>query len=342
MSNAVQQQSRVLLPPAEPILVMLGSNDPDQLKMLDEHLRNAAKSLDIRSNALWTEVADGRAFLRSTLDLLPNGRRNVRFCFARPQATVEQLLRSALLSSDLECLGQELNRFDGRSLLVSYQVRYQPIVSLQDRSVIGFESLIRGKDENADLSAESLIRNAIAADRLGELDELCRSMAIQGVGSWLGESLLFLNVLAPDGAFDERAVMATIDLAREVGLAPDQLVLEAVERNRYESLSEAKEQLERFREHGVRIAVDDVGDGYSSLRTVASFKPDIVKIAGCFANELGQPQGRAIVRAIVQLAHETGAWVVAENLETEEQAEQAAGLGIDWGQGHYFGVPALP
>lgn len=321
---------------------MLGSNDADLLEMLDRHLRNAANALDLRSNTLWTEVADGSAFLRSTLELVAQGRKNVRFGFARPDATVSQLLRRALLASDLEQLGQELDRSDGRSLLVDYQVRYQPIVSLQDRSIIGFESLIRGKDDNIDLSAESLIRNATAADRLGELDELCRSMAIKGVGQWLGESLLFLNVLAPDGTFDEPAVMATIELAREVGLAPDQLVLEAVERNRYTSLSSAQRQLERFREHGVRIAVDDVGDGFSSLRTVASFRPDIVKIAGCFAEELGQPEGRAVVRAIVQLAHEAGAWVVAENLETAQQAEQAADLGVDWGQGHYFGAPGLP
>lgn len=119
-------------------------------------------------------------------------------------------------------------------------------------------------------------------------------------------------------------------------------MFEAVERNRYDSLDDAAQQIEQFRSHGIRIAVDDVGDGFSSLRTVVAFKPDIVKIAGTMAAELGTPEGKAVVRAIVQLAHETGAWVIAENIETLEQAQQAAALGVDWGQGHYFGAPGLP
>ncbi len=342
MIAAARETNRLQLPSDQPTLVMLGSDDPEVLDVLDRLLRQSARQLDLRSNALWTEVSNGRDFLGTVLHSIGTGRERVRFAFAAPHATVQELLRYALLAPDLEQLAQMEGATLNQGVSPHYQVRYQPIVALGDRSTIGFESLIWATSGQETLSAQDLIQRARTGDWLAELDAMCRTLAIEGVGPWLGEGLLFLNVMAPSGTFDEEAILGTLDQAANIGLAADQLVLEAVEQNRYASLLDASKQIELFRSRGARIAVDDVGEGYSSLRKVATFKPDIVKIAGTLAPELATPEGRAVVRAIVQLAHETGAWVVAENIETADQAQQASDLGIDWGQGHFFGAPGLP
>ncbi len=340
MSLTERHVRRPSLPTDQPTLVMLGSDNPKLLHTLDRLLHEAASRLDLRSNALWTEVRSGHAFLQTVIETMEGDLDQVRFAFAAPHATVQELLRHALLASSLDLLSLHLDL--GPAKAPHYQVCYQPIVSLSDRSIIGFESLIRAKSGSEAITADDLINRAVAGGWIAELDSLGRSLAIEGVGPWLGEGLLFLNVMAPGGSFDEKAVLGTIMQAKEAGLAPDQLVLEAVERNRYSSMTQASEQVEGFRQQGVRIAVDDVGDGYSSLRKVVSFKPDIVKIAGSLAKDLDKPEGKAVVRSIVELAHETGAWVVAENIETAAQAQQARDLSVDWGQGHFFGAPGLP
>lgn len=347
MSNVLRQVMPAALPPAEPTLVMVGSTDDAQAQVLDRLLVRSARVIDLRSNAMWTEVEDGRAFLKQVLREIPAGRANVRFGFAPTAANVSELLNRALLSSDLQELSLQLEAAEQLDAPV-HSVRYQPIVSLKDRSIIGFESLIRATQTSTvgqvkrDLSAGTLIDQATAGGWIGELDVLGRSLALSSVGPWLGKGLLFLNVMAPNGDFDSAAIRDTIDQAGTLGLEPDQVVLEAVEHNRYRSLEDAAKQIEEFRSLGVRIAVDDVGDGYASLRTIVAFKPDIVKIAGSMAKELGTSEGNAVVKAIVQLAHDSGSWVIAENIETLHQAEQAAALGVDWGQGHYFGAPGLP
>jgi len=89
----------------------------------------------------------------------------------------------------------------------------------------------------------------------------------------------------------------------------------------------------------VAIAVDDVGDGHSSLAVVAAFEPDVVKISGPIISRLPSPTATSVIAAIVDLAHRSGAWVIGENIEQRSQAEALRAAGVDWGQGNFLGVP---
>jgi len=164
-------------------------------------------------------------------------------------------------------------------------------------------------------------------------------LAIGGVGPWLGEGLLFLNVMAVDGSFDVPAITELVHQATASGLDADQIVLETSERNGYRSLEDAAAQVTELRQLGVRIAVDDVGDGFSSLSVVAAFEPDIVKIAGPLINRLPSKTATSVIRAVVALAHDSGSWVIGENIESRAQAEALRAAGVDWGQGNFLGVP---
>lgn len=322
------------------MLVLVGSARTDLVKRLVRNLGAAAQAIDLRSDVLWVEVADGRAFLSRLLEDVPAAQRSaVRVAFAGPASSPEELVREALMAPTLDMVADRLEQEELASEPLDYEIRYQPIVRLSNRSIVGFEALLRARLGAEIIGAEDLITRATKGGWLSELDQLGRQLAIRGVGPWLGAGLLFLNIMAPDGTFDLSAARRTIRHAEDIGLEPDQLVFETAERNRYVDLDLAAAQLTKLRSSGVRLAIDDVGDGYSSLKVATSFKPDVLKLSGDLIAALPSSEAVAIIKAVVDLAHRTGAWVVAESVETEEQARVLRTLEVDWGQGNLFGAP---
>ncbi len=320
--------------------MLLGSQRAETLERLDRSLAASVEAIDLRADVLWVEVADGRSFLGQVLDaVLPDRRHEVRVAFAAPATTPEDLVHHALMAATLDVVAEQLEQEELASEPLDYEIRYQPIVRLSNRSVVGFEALLRAKLGDDIIDANELITRATKGGWLPELDQLGRQLAIRGVGPWLGAGLLFLNIMAPDGTFDLSAARRTIRHAEDIGLEADQLVFETAERNRYVDLDLAAAQLTKLRSSGVRLAIDDVGDGYSSLRVATSFKPDVLKLAGELIASLPSTEAVAIIKAVVDLAHRTGAWVVAEHVETEEQARVLRSLEVDWGQGNLFGAP---
>ena len=317
---------------------------------LDEALIAEAETVDIRSGVVWLEVSDCRRFLRQLVDhLLPIGSGSgsgigsgteVRVAMAKVESSPQELVQKALMATSLSHVADLLEQDELASAELDYEVRYQPIVRLNNRSVVGYEALLRGRMASGEiLTADDLIARATKGSWLADLDQMGRQLAVRGVGPWLGAGLLFLNIMAPDGTFDLAAARQTIRHAEDIGLEADQLVFETAERNRYTNIDLAAAQLTKLRGAGVRIAIDDVGDGYSSLRVATSFKPDVLKLAGDLINALPSSEATAIIRAVVDLAHRTGAWVVAEGVETEAQAKALRTLEVDWAQGILFGPP---
>lgn len=329
------------LPDSGPALVLVGADRPDLRATVDACCLAFAGTLDVRTDVLWVEVDDGLALCQTLASTIPQtaDQELVRLAWADPTSTVDQMMRAALDSCTLADVAHQLELDALEANPPLYEIRYQPIIRLDDHTVVGFESLIRARQGSIRLDAEALIARAIRGDWLDDFDQLGRSLAIAGVGPWLGEGLLFLNVMAVGGSFDVPAITALVERAVAEGIDADQIVLETSERNRYESLEHAAQQIAELRALGVRIAVDDVGDGYSSLAVVAAFEPDIVKISGPLISRLPGPTSAAVIDAIVALAHGSGAWVIGENIEHRSQAEALRAAGVDWGQGNFLGVP---
>ncbi len=330
----------IQLPGAAPMLILLTSADVNVVRLLDERIIAEADSVDVRSGVAWIEVSDCREYLRRLVEHISDGD-GVRVAMADLNAGAAELVSESMLSVTLSDVAISLEQEDMANSKIDYEVRYQPIVRLGNRSIVGYEALIRAHLGDMTLTAEELIGRAAKGGWLPELDTTCRRHAIQGVGSWLGAGLLFLNIMAPDGSFDLAAARATIRHAEDIGIEPDQIVFEAAERNRYIDIDLAAAQLTKLRNAGVRIALDDVGDGYSTLRVATSFKPDVLKLSGDLVASLPSSEATAIIQAVVGLAHQTGAWVVAEGIENEAQATTLTQLEVDWGQGLLFGGPTV-
>ena len=257
------------------------------------------------------------------------------------------LLGRAMGASTLSAAASRVEHADLLPLLADeagrFHAEYQPIVELDGRRVIGHEALLRASTAAGELVLpDVLFPAAEAAGWTHVLDRIGRTTALQGAGAWLGTGLLFINFI-PTSIYRPQVCLRTTEIAAEqAGLALDQLVFEVTEGHRVRDLDHLASVFAYYRERGCRVALDDLGAGYSSLSTLARLKPDFVKLDKDIVLALPEPAAAAVVSAIVRITHAYGGTVLAECVETEEQADVAAQLGVDLGQGWLFGRPVRP
>jgi len=130
-----------------------------------------------------------------------------------------------------------------------------------------------------------------------------------------------------------------LDIVREVGIAPDTIVLELTESMFVEDTAIVTEKLEALRKTGIRIAIDDFGTGYSSLSYLRRLPVDILKIAKPFIDDLAGGAGEDFTRAIVTIADALHLYVIAEGIEAASQVTCLLGLGCLAGQGYHLSHP---
>ncbi|HEV7210691.1 MAG TPA: EAL domain-containing protein [Blastococcus sp.] len=219
---------------------------------------------------------------------------------------------------------------------------YQPIVSLADRAVVAHEALLRGVVDGREVGGGDLFFVAESAGWLHRLDRIGRESAITGAAAWLGDDDLFVNV-NPASIYRPQVCLAGTERAvHEAGIAASQLVFEVVESHAIADRGHLVSVLEHYRSLGWRVALDDVGAGWSSLSLLAAVRPEVVKLDKALVQELPDDGARTVLRAVTDLAHRLGAVVVAEGVETEQLAEEVTALGADLGQGWLFGRPVRP
>ena len=148
---------------------------------------------------------------------------------------------------------------------------------------------------------------------------------------------LALNV-APQTAASE-------DFARllPAGRACERIVVEITEHAPIDDYDALAARLERLRRRGLRIAIDDPGAGFASLRHILRLSPDIIKTDMTLTRRIESDRaGRALTRALISFAAEIGATIVAEGIESEAEINALRELGVAYGQGYHLGRPAVP
>jgi EAL domain-containing protein (putative c-di-GMP-specific phosphodiesterase class I) len=219
---------------------------------------------------------------------------------------------------------------------------YQPIVSLADREVVAHEALLRGAVDGREIGGGDLFFVAESAGWLHRLDRLARESAVAGAAPWLGDDDLYVNVHPASILRPQVCLASTEQLVHDMGVASSQLVVEVVESYAATDRGHLVSILEHYRTLGWRVALGEVGAGWSSRSLLTAVRPDVVKLAKALVQALPDDGARTVLRAVTDLAHRQGALVVAEGVETERLAEQVAALGIDLGQGWLFGRPVRP
>jgi EAL domain-containing protein (putative c-di-GMP-specific phosphodiesterase class I)/response regulator of citrate/malate metabolism len=209
---------------------------------------------------------------------------------------------------------------------------FQPIVDLETEEVVGLEALARFP-AGLDRPTQAWFTEAAAVGLRLELELAAIEAALAGLAEAPAGPYLSVNAM-PD-------TLASEGLAELLTNAPaDRLVLEITEHapvHDYEGLNKA---MQRMRGRGIRLAVDDAGSGFASLRHILQLAPDIIKIDNALTrNVYKDPARRALAAGLISFAAELGATIIAEGIETREELDALRALGVRYGQGFFVGRP---
>jgi EAL domain-containing protein (putative c-di-GMP-specific phosphodiesterase class I) len=216
---------------------------------------------------------------------------------------------------------------------------YQPVVRLQTMSVVGYEALARPLGSPIDGSVEAIFAAAHRTGLARDLDWLCRRAAVHNAHGLPQGVPLFVNVGVSallDPLHDVDQMLLVLRWARR---RPQDVVLEITEREVVSDLRRFEEVIGAYRAQGFRFAIDDVGEGHSTLEVLASSNPEYIKVARSLTVSSDRVGPRSAIHAVVAFARSSGAAIIAEGIETQRQAELMAGMGVDLGQGYHLGRP---
>jgi EAL domain-containing protein (putative c-di-GMP-specific phosphodiesterase class I) len=224
-------------------------------------------------------------------------------------------------------------------------ILFQPIFEIVDGEQVLFalEALARGPKgsnvERADVLFEYVRRKGMEI----EVDRVCIARAVAAAAGMPGSPSISINVHAATLEADSHFTSFLMETCSVHRLQPSRVILEIVEQQRFRDDRAFFRSLDELRSLGIRIALDDIGIGYSNHKMLIEVRPEIFKIdryfiTGCAENDFA----RAAIESIAHLASRLGGRVVAEGIESEGDYQAVSALGIDLVQGYFFARPSLP
>jgi diguanylate cyclase (GGDEF)-like protein/PAS domain S-box-containing protein len=263
------------------------------------------------------------------------GKGGSNFQFFHPNMNIRAMER--------QFIEQNLRRALERNELA---LHYQPKIDLKTKAITGVEALlrwthpVRGLISPAQFIGVAEDCGLILPIGMWVIEEACRQAR-----EWLDAGLPAMSVAVnvsgrqfQSDRFHER-VLAVVDRTR---MAPEYLELEVTESLLMKSPELAASRLEDLRRTGIRVAIDDFGTGFSSLSYLQRFRIDTLKIDQSFVRRIDTADGVSIVRAIIQMGSSLGMRVVAEGVETRQEAATLENMGCQEAQGYHFGWPVSP
>ena len=216
-------------------------------------------------------------------------------------------------------------------------IAYQPIVRVVDRSLFGYEGLLRSEEKA--LPHPGAILDA--AERLGRLDDLgrkIRAAACTPVPAAPPEAVFFINLHARD-LMDADLLSGKSPLSA----IANRVVLEITERASLDQVKDVRATIAELRRMGFRIAIDDLGAGYAGLTSFATLEPEFAKLDMSLVRDVDRsPTKEKLIRSMTSLCKELGIMVVAEGVETPEERSVLVDLHCDLLQGYLHAKPGRP
>ncbi|HKC12637.1 MAG TPA: EAL domain-containing protein [Vicinamibacteria bacterium] len=219
---------------------------------------------------------------------------------------------------------------------------FQSIVDMESRQAMGWEGLSRGP-RGTDLELPMALFGRAARHGLTEeLERSCRRQAFVDWEIFGAPGRLFVNTVPAtirDNSFLGRGVLDYLGPR----LSPRFVTLEITERQVIENLNLYREAMHSFMDLGFSFAIDDLGAGYSGLETVVTLKPSYLKIDMGLVRDVHQKRvSQQVVKAIVEMGVGVGATVIAEGIQTQDEADALRQIGVRFGQGYLYSRPVDP
>ncbi len=222
-----------------------------------------------------------------------------------------------------------------------FYMAYQPQISLSTGALMGIEALLRCNDENLkETNIEHLISIAEKSSLIIELGERIFVLVCEQIARWnkMGQPSCVVAINLSRRQLSDRHLVAMIEeTVKNYKIDIDQIEFEITESALIHSHTLAQENVRRLREMGFRFSIDDFGTGFSSLSNLRYFSLDKLKIDRSFIVEIAEnSHDQIIVEATINMAKSLGLTVLAEGVETEEQADILRSYGCDEMQGYLY------
>lgn len=235
-----------------------------------------------------------------------------------------------------------------KSLLVLEAIRerrivpyFQPIISVDGRSVLAYEVLTRIVTADRVIPAAEFIGVAESTGAVARLNLMLMDQAFRMANEKLYDGALFIN-LSPKALVLGDFLSGVKALMREHRFLPTRVVFEITERDTVKNTRMIERTVRELRQEGFRFAIDDFGSGYSSFQYIRMFDVEFLKVDGEFIKNMDGGQGteRAIVKNIASLADDLGIQTIAEYVETKEIMDRVRSTGIKFAQGYFINRPS--
>lgn len=223
-------------------------------------------------------------------------------------------------------------------LAPEFTMAFQPIVDLHSGEVYAHEALVRPVGGG---SAQQVLEQITERNRYA-FDQACRVKAISLAAQLGMQSLLSINFL-PNAVYQPAAcIRATLDAAERSRFRLDHIIFEVTEAEPSRDPGRLAAIFAEYKRHGMLTAIDDFGAGHSGLNLLAQFQPDIIKIDMALTRNIHcDRRRRVIVHAMAAMCEQLAVTVIAEGIETAEEARCLRDLGIRYLQGYYFARPQI-
>ncbi|MGH2316212.1 EAL domain-containing protein [Planococcus sp. SE5232] len=217
---------------------------------------------------------------------------------------------------------------------------YQPIVDA-DEKIFAYEMLARFQNEDGSMIyPNEIFPAAKTRGRLYALDRVCRMTAVKYAAALKGEKA-FINFIPTSIYSPEFCLRSTISLSEQLGVDSKSLVFEVVETEKVDDLDHLKKILTYYKEKGFDYALDDVGEGYSTIEMLADLKPKYMKLDMQFVQDVATDTDKQkVAEKFLKKALEIGSVPLAEGIETPQDFDWLKQRGYQLFQGYYFGKPA--
>ena len=217
---------------------------------------------------------------------------------------------------------------------------FQPIVHMQTGDIIAYEGLIRGPSDSPLHAPMNLFKVARACGLTVQVEHLCRQVILERFAELELPGKLFLNV-SPECLLQRDARHGeTLEYIHHIGINPERVIIELTENQPTYDYELMREAVRHYRSMGFQIAIDDLGEGFSSLRLWSELRPEYVKIDMHFIQGINHdPVKLQFVRSIQEIAEKSNTLVIAEGIETQAELLVVRDVGVANGQGYHLGRP---
>ncbi|AZB42576.1 EAL domain-containing protein [Bacillus sp. FJAT-42376] len=217
---------------------------------------------------------------------------------------------------------------------------FQPIVHLRSGQIFGYESLLRSI--HPPVSPYQLFDTAIKTGMQSILDRRARELAIIARSNQIQKGIKsFINFIPSSIYNPEHCLQHTFKMVKQYGVRPEDLIFEVVETEKINDMDHLKNILDTYRANGMKVALDDMGSGYSTYEVLENLKPDFVKIDRHYITDCyKEPEKQSFLKNVQALSRDLSITVLAEGIETEEEYGFLDSIGISLGQGYFIGKPS--